>query len=94
VIAAAVVNTDTQAPRIVHHSQRCERGTKVGLSTFVVIGRFSPVWIASEVAVNDCDARRVATGLADSIVDVAADGIVIAGGKVRIVGVQTLHSTR
>jgi len=94
VIVAAAAKTKPQPSRIIHQSQRCERDVRDGLSKFVVIARFSPVWIAPELAVNDRYTRDLATGLSDPVVHVAAHRIVVAGGKVGVVGVQALHTAR
>jgi len=82
----------TQPPTMAHQSQRCERGACAALSKFVIIGRFPPVWITPYLSVNDSHTGHLATGLSDQLVDLAANGVVVARSEVGVVGVQTLHA--
>jgi hypothetical protein len=79
---------------MLHQSKRCESGAGEALSSVVVIGWLSPVWITLKLAVNACHARRLASRLAYHLVHIPANRIVIAGGKVGVVRVKALHPTR
>jgi hypothetical protein len=54
--------------------------------------RFSPLWIASKLAVNERDARYDTLELADFVAHRAAERVVVAGGEVRIVCVKAFYA--
>jgi hypothetical protein len=77
---------------MLHQSGRSKRGAISPVFELFVIGRFSPVWITANLAVNEADTRRLAARLPDLVVDATADGIVVPGGEVGVVGVKALHA--
>jgi hypothetical protein len=60
----------------------------------LVIGRLSPVWITPQLAVNEGDARHLTAGFSGLAVDATANGVVVARGEVRVVGVKALDPAR
>lgn len=64
----------------------------VALWGFVDIDRLPPVWITSELAVNESDAWNFAARLPDLIVDFTAKWVLVARREVGVVGVEAFHA--